>query len=283
MKIRNALPKVKFGSTLRLFLILLLAVPETGKAAFELDSPGPRATALGGAGVALVGDLWSPLRNPALAAEAPGGAGMSWSQQFELPELSREAICVNSTVRQLTVAIRGTNFGSKLYREGEFGLIIAYPLKNQVSLGAELTGKWIGIQDYSTGSAVAVGLGILVHPVNALKIGAVWSNLNSPRLTNYSDRIGEALRVGLMARVTDEAILVADVIQEEYFPAEFRGGLEARLLPNFHLRVGIRAEPVRPSAGFQFRVGRWGFNYGGDLHPDLGPSHEIGMEVRFGK
>jgi len=49
------------------------------------------------------------------------------------------------------------------------------------------------------------------------------------------------------------------------------------------LRVGMRAEPVRPAAGFEIQWQRWRFHYGGDLHPDLGASHEMGLEFMVGR
>jgi hypothetical protein len=118
-------------------------------------------------------------------------------------------------------------------------------------------------------------------PHENVTVGGIWRNVNEPRLTGYRDRIQESLVLGLTVRVIPGGIISADIVQEKHFPAEFRIGAEARVLPQLVLRVGGRAEPVRPSAGMQIDIRRWSFYYAGDLHPDLGASHQAGIGLRF--
>jgi hypothetical protein len=177
--------------------------------------------------------------------------------------------------------VQAFNFGTRLYREGEFGLSAARELRPLLSLGIGLQWRWLQIEGYAPSHLMAVTAGLLLRPAKSFRLGAVWRDLNRPRLPGYLDRVTDALTVGAAAEVGAGATVTADVVQERRHSAELRFGAEARLLPQLRLRVGGRAEPVRPSAGFQVDAGSWSFFYAGDLHPDLGPSHEAGMAWRF--
>jgi hypothetical protein len=152
-----------------------------------------------------------------------------------------------------------------------------------LAVGAGINGRWLDIQGLPVGKALAFTTGVVVTPARDITFGVVWKNLNEPRISGYRDRIRESLNVGVAAQVSPNGWLMADIVQEKYFPLEYRIGAEALLLKALRLRVGARAEPLRPSAGFQVDAGRWSFSYAGDLHPDLGPSHQVSLEFRLHK
>jgi hypothetical protein len=250
-------------------------------AAFELSPVGPRGTALGAAGCALSGEAVALFRNPALLAEGATGAGFLWSQQYGLPELTREAVGTAFRVHDQPLGVRAGSLGNDLYRESEFGLVAARAIRPELSAGLEISSKWLDIRGCPVSQVWTLTAGVVGRPVPNVALGAVWTNLNSPRLPGYRDRLPESLIVGIAAEITRNSVIVADIVQEKSFPAEYRFGAEAGLLSGFRLRIGARAEPVRPSAGFQVDIGRWEFSYAGDLHPDLGASHELGLEFHF--
>lgn len=268
----------------RFFIIFCVILHlESAFAAFELDTFGPRAQAMGGAGIALTDDGWAVLRNPALATYGKANIGLSWSEEFGLPELARETIAARISVSNYPLGFRASTFGSKLYRESDYGLIAAKRLRSNIAVGLEIGARNLQIESNPNSTAAIASFGIVFQPLSAFTLGATWKNLNRPRLDGYSDHIEESLNIGACATIGNSGIICADLIQEKHFPLEIRAGAEASLLANLKLRVGFRAEPVRPSAGFQVDLKRWSFLYCADLHPDLGPSHSMGLEVRLGK
>jgi hypothetical protein len=275
--------KIKGRAAVALSWLVIVVFSATAYGAFELDCMGPRATALGGGGAALTGDGWAGFRNPALIVDGQGGMAGSWSQQFGLPELSREAVAADLKFRCGNFAVLGGTFGSDLYRETQFGLAAAKRLHPKLAAGIEIGGRWLDIEKFSAAHALSVTAGLLLEPMRGLAAGIVWRNLNEPRLTGYVDRLPSSLTFGLAGTLTKDAVLTADIIQDKRFPAEVRVGAEASVMDALRLRVGMRAEPVRPSAGFDIQWRQWRFHYGGDLHPDLGASHEMGLEFLFGK
>jgi hypothetical protein len=271
---------VQLGAILAVLLLCGLCPV---KAAFETDLAGPPTTALGGAGVALNGDAWAANRNPALAAFGGYQVGFSWSELFGLPELAREAVTVSSRIGPQPWALRAGTFGSDLYRETEFCVVAARRVASGITLGFELQSRWLYIRNYSYGTAYGATAGIVVEPHQDVTVGAVWRNLNDPRINGYKDRLAESLTIGTALRIRNEGHVVFDIVQESRHAAEFRVGAEAQVLKGLSLQVGARAEPVRPSAGLQIHSGRWTFVYAGDLHPDLGVSHEAGLAMKIGR
>jgi hypothetical protein len=238
---------------------------------------------MGGAGVSLSGDGWAAFRNPALAAYGGSVAGTAWSQQFGLPELNREELAVVSHFRRHALGLSASTLGSSLYRESQLGFLWGYAFRPEFRIGAEVRACRLEIENYPSSQAVALTGGVEGSPRSGVFIAAVWRNLNEPRLTKYRDRLGESLTLGVTAQVTERGLVSADVVQEKRFPAELHVGAEVRVLPRLVLRVGGRAEPVVPSAGLQVDAGRWSFVYAGDLHPDLGASHQVGLEIRLSR
>lgn len=227
----------------------------------------------------MAGDSWAASRNPALAPDSRTEAGLSWSQQFGLPELTREELSAVTHYHGHAFGLSAASLGSKLYRETEAGILWARAVHPQVCFGVDIRVRSLDVETYSASRTLTFSVGFTAKPAHGVQVGVVWRNLNEPRIPDYRDRIRESLTVGLTARITHQALIAIDIVQEKFFPAEIRVGAEARVLPQLTLRIGGRAEPVRPAAGLQLEIGRWNFLYAGDLHPDLGPSHHVGFGV----
>ncbi len=250
-------------------------------AVFEISPTGPRSDGLGGAGTALSGDGWSKLRNPASVRVGRSTITGGWSQQFGLPELTREAAGGQFGFRSVECGIAAETFGGTVYRESTLRIQTSHRPSHRFSMGAELAGHTLEINGYPGGRGAAVTVGVVAAPIPDLKIGAVWRNVARPRLSTYRDRLPESLTMGIVANLGARALVVADLVQERYFPLEVRGGGELLVLPQLSLRVGARAEPFRPAAGFSARMSGFELHYAGDIHPDLGASHSVGLEFRL--
>ncbi len=261
--------------------MVLLAHLSPVLAAFEGSAFGPRAAGLGGGGVALEGDAWQANRNPALAAGGWRWAGAQWSQLFGIPELNRESADVTTSAYGQPWALHAGTFGSDLYRESNLRLAAARKIGALLTLGVALNAGWLDVKNYARGSVLGMDAGMLIQAHPQVIIGAVWRNLNDPKLNGYQDRLAESLTVGAAVHLPGEASVVLDILQEPHHATEYRVGAEAQVLSNVALQVGARAEPVRPSAGVQIKAGRWYFYYAGDLHPDLGVSHDVGLAMRL--
>jgi hypothetical protein len=279
VKIRTRPRKVKLRVMFAVVCLLLLPARPGLMAAFEGDVSGPVSAGIGGAGIADTTDTWAGFRNPAGAAGRSGFA-VGWSRDFELPELTRTAAAARRTCYGIPVSLNLTSFGWTVYRESGIGVAVARAWRGRFTAGAELGGRFLSIQDYGSGTALALAVGVTARASEDLSVAAVWRNANRGRLSGFRDRLAETLVIGAALRPAGRSSVVADLVQERGFPAELRFGAEIQPLHDLALRVGARTEPVRPAAGFTVGHGRWMVHYAGDWHPDLGASHQVGVEFR---
>ncbi|MBI5059335.1 hypothetical protein HZB60_06090 [candidate division KSB1 bacterium] len=250
------------------------------QAAFESDVTGPVSAGYGGAGIAETSDGWAGFRNPAACAVGQGGFACSWSRDFGLPELSRGAVATRQTIVAIPVSLQATSFGWAVYRESGLGVAVAQRFGDRLYAGVEAGGRFLAIEQYGSGSALAFSAGVLSTLSEEIAIAAVWRNANRGRISGFRDRLAESLALGIRATPAAHSRALIDVVQDRGFPAEVRFGAEIAPLSDLALRVGARTEPVRPSAGLTVSMRRWSFHYAGDLHPDLGASHQVGLEFR---
>jgi hypothetical protein len=281
-KLLKFLPKVKRPSSLRFLGVVvgLAAVVAAAQAAFEKDWSGPRAGGLGGAGVALSGDAWCAGRNPALLTDGTPLVGLAWQRLFDLPELSRLHLAGRMVLGDFVAAAEAQQFGGELYQETSLAASLARSFSTFVSVGCQISINRVSIADHGDDSALGALLGIRYHPIPEVCAAACWRNFPEARFRRWDARMPEVLQFGVSVRLPRGSFEV-DVVEESRFATEYRLGAEAPVLPLLTLRVGSRFEPVRPSVGFTVRLSRWRFHYAGDLHPDLGPSHELGLEVEW--
>jgi hypothetical protein len=204
-----------------------------------------------------------------------------WSQQFGLPELNQEVFAFQNRFAFAGIGIQGSTFGSELYRETSFELTAARSIREMLEVGVSMGVRSLSIGKYASGSAAVMSLGLLASPTKSVRLGAAWKNLNHARLSGYRDRIPESLTVGAVARLGISSIVLLDLVSEPHFPVESRFGIESKFSKNLTLRVGGRAEPFRPSGGIEVSLRRIRFHYAGDLHPQLGSSHTVGIEIQL--
>jgi hypothetical protein len=276
------LPKVKRRASLRFWGVLacLGVLVAAAQGAFEKDWSGPRAGGLGGAGVALSGDAWCAGRNPALLTDGAPFVGLAWQRLFDLPELSRLHLVGNVALGNFVAAAEAQQFGGELYQETSLAASLARSFSTSLSVGCQISVNRVSIADHGDDSALGALLGIRYRPIPEVCAAACWRNFPDARFGRWDARMPEVLQLGVSLRLPRGSLEV-DAVEESRFATEYRFGAEAPVLPLLTLRVGSRFEPVRPSVGFTARFSRWRFHYAGDLHPDLGPSHELGLEVEW--
>ncbi len=281
-KVRIGPLKVKTAAWFGLLTCsLVVFLPSYVMGAFESVPGGPRDAGLAQAGVALEGDVWGLLRNPAIAPLGRMQFGAGWSQQFDLPELTRESALLASEIGQQFLAISAESFGSSLYRESSAKGMISRRFSSKLSVGAELNGQFLAVKQYGRGSAFGSAVGMILDAHRDVRLGAVWRNPGRPAISHFRERLPESLTIGLTTNASSRAVVCADVIQEHNFPMEVRIGAEVVLHPSIAMRVGARGEPFRPAGGFSLKLKRWTFHYSGDLHQELGPSHAVGLELQM--
>jgi hypothetical protein len=76
-------------------------------------------------------------------------------------------------------------------------------------------------------------------------------------------------------------ILNMDIFKDIDFPAELRVGIEYRILNRLALRTGMTTQPDNFSAGLGLSFSYFAVDYAMTSHPDLGITHQFGIQFQL--
>lgn len=264
--------------------LALLVPPARAFAAFERPPGDPRFAALGGAGVALQGSPWAVLVNPAALAplEHRVLAAAYTPSTFGLAELSRAGAAYAEPFGGFSLGASAATFGFELYRETEIALAGGIDVTETVSAGAALRACFLAVEGYGQDFSVAVDVGVLVRFAESLTWGVAIGNVNGARITAEREPLPRVFVTGVAYRPVPDLTLTLDLAKDPEHPLEVRGGAGFRILNALELRAGTATEPSAFTAGAGVEWDLLRFDYAFESHPDLGPTHRIGLTVAFG-
>ncbi|MCZ7555393.1 MAG: hypothetical protein M5R41_03180 [Bacteroidia bacterium] len=237
---------------------------------------------MGGAGVALTGDLWSAMRNPALLSRSALSASAVWQPgRYELSALSSAGVAGATRFGSFGIGAAVTHFGGELYREllpsVGFGMRVA----EHISVGAQTSLLCISIARYGGTALPLLDLGATVDIAPTLLVAVAAGNVTHSALTgNITDRLPVTVRMGACWQPDDALLLQLELDKDMRWPVTTRMGGEYRPLPFVAIRAGATTEPWTVSGGFGLRHGGIVFDYAYAWHPDLGGTHALGIGIQ---
>lgn len=264
---------------------IFIFLPQAAYSAFEQIWTSTRALAMGGSGVGLADDLFSIYLNPAgLARLDTKGLGATYTTLFGLEELKYSNLAYAQPLGKsngLGLAYEG--FGSVIYEEKTFFLSYGHRILGKTYLGGSLKHMELSIETVGRGSDFGLDLGLL-QEFGKVDIGLIFRNVNRP---NIGDDLPSRIAAGVSIRPVKSLILALDysvtqTLIDESLPCLAVGG-EFELTEYLLLRAGFQSEPERPGLGFGIRKGWVAFDYAYFNHNLLGPTHQVGLILRFGK
>ncbi len=264
--------------------LLAIAAMQTSIASFEREGEGARIAAMGGAGVALPGDPWAFLLNPAcsIRAEATYVAVVHVPSPFGLRELSRSGFLCVASAPFGTVAVSGMRFGFDLYRELGFRLAFGTELAPGFRAGAALEYYRLAIQGYGNAATFGADVGFLWIPSREFQIGFSGTNINAPAIGRSRERLPQTISVGGAYAPTPGLLVLCDVVKDIRFPAEVRFGIEYSLSVQVALRAGAGRDPSTFGGGVGVNLNPFLIDYAVVRHEALGFTHRFGLMIRLG-
>jgi hypothetical protein len=267
--------------------LILLAVPavlQVSSASFEREGEGARIAALGGAGVALPGDPWGFLINPAcsMPARARSIGFVHAPSSFGLRELSRSGfVCLESGALG-SIAVSGIRFGFDLYRELSFGLSFGAEIAPGFRAGAAVHFFRITIQGYGSAWTLGTDVGLLWAPSGDVQIGFTATNVNAPAIGRAREKLPQTIGVGTVYAPFPGLLVVCDLVKDIRFPPELRFGIEYSPVEPVALRAGAGRDPSTFGGGLGIALDLLVLDYSVVRHEALGFTHRIGVTVRLG-
>jgi hypothetical protein len=273
---------------------------------------GARPAALGGAYVAVAGDIETVAWNPAgLLGVRQRQTAVSLSRYLVDTQSGFVSVALPADGRVWGVSLNYFTYGEMRRTdengkdEGTFGaadlaayLTAAQPLwKDWLALGLNLKAVYSSIDQYAS-DAYMVDAGLLVSgPLSGMNLGVSLSNIGFVRrgyVGQAKSTLPAHLRLGLAHRPAHAplpVLLLADFNlplpndQDPYFAF----GAEIRLPGGLYLRPGYSTQqtgsqgndPLGLTAGVGFALQRYRLDYAFVSYPDLGEVHRVSLNGGF--
>ncbi len=249
--------------------------------AFAQLSMGAKGLAMGQATSALPGYDWSLFSNPALTSNVQTAVGFYGLRNYGFSELT-DMSAIGSVPTKFGVTSLGFHhYGDNIFNETRvrlgyknewnllhFGIALNY---NHISFG----------DDYGSGRAIGIDVGIAAELTDNLWIGAKSTNVNKPTYKGIREDLPRALAIGFSYGLNERALFAFDVVKDVDFITSYRGGLEIGIVEHLKGRLGISTEPLTYSMGFGYGVKRWDVNVAVQKHELLGISPGVDFMLYF--
>ena len=262
---------------LPLFLLLINII--IAKAGNENFSIGARSSGMANSSVSL-SDVWSAHQNQAgLGFLHNYSAGVYYENRFLLKELSIRGAVVAVPVKGGTFGLCITNFGYTSYNENKYSLSFAKSFGNKLSAGIAMDYLTTKIAEgYGTKGVFTAEFGIQAKPIKGLTIGFHIYNPTRTKLADYyNERIPTIIRLGADYNFSDVVLLAVETDKDISQKANFKAGIEYRVVKEFYLRIGIATNPTLSSFGFGLNLKNIKIDISTSYHQVLGFSPQLGL------
>lgn len=272
----------KIIQTLQRLLFLLLALnilkPATSMAQHVM---GAKHLAMGQTGVAVPSSNWSVFSNVALMPTDESTVSFYVFRYAGIAEITDMAAAFSYQTKLGTLAAGAHRYGFNLFSESRF--LIGY--KNNLGnfhYGASIIYNHV-FQGGTYGSASAAGIdiGIAAEITGGFWFGARSTNVNQPSYGGTDESLPRELAAGISYRISEDALITAEVVKDVMFPVSFRTGLQFEIIESLFARAGITTQPETYSIGFGYAADRWRVNIAIQQHNPLGLSPALDMDIHF--
>jgi hypothetical protein len=263
-----------------LFILCFLNLPNIAQI-----NPGARQISLANSDVALANDVFTLFNNPA------GLAQLNWKEvgiyyspaPFGLTELANGYVAYQQPFSFGSLGIGGMTYGYDLYKEAKIILGYSYNYDNIFFIGAAANYHSYSIQNYGSTGVFYFNLGALVYILDNLRWGFSTSNVNRATVADQDDQIPVVLSTGFSFDILNNFSLNFELDKDIRYDPSISFGIDYDIIEYLSLRLGAGDNPSRFSAGVGINYSIISLDYAFFSHPDLGPTHQAGIIISFGK
>lgn len=261
-----------------------LAFPSPALAAFEELELGVADQAMGGTGVSGLG-LSSIMSNPASLARESGPALFASSRlPFSVLDLATHGLDASMPLTGSWVGGASVRmFGFEDYSETLFALTAAGRLGPGMLFGVQPVIGMVDIADgrssYGGAAAFSLNAGLQAEVYSRWMLAASVRNLFESRIGESAESFQRRLDIGL-AYEPASGLVSRVALSRDYRGMRFHFGQAVPVGPASVL-AGVRTDPASLTAGLSFVVSGIDLQYGFESHPDLDPTHQLGVGYAF--
>ena len=217
------------------------------------------------------------LADPALLGESDATVlSVQHVRWYGLPELTGET--VGFLFPSVPLALIGTHFGEKLYRETGIALATAWQ-SGDLRAGVALHLGQIAIARYGCHHGGALDLALAYDFTPDLAVNVRGRNVLAWGNPDWTGSMARSLAVSLTAKLSTRAAVATEIFKDPLYPAESRVGLEWKLFRALLLRAGVTVGPARTTLGLRLSLRGLLFDYAFVHHSVLGGTHFVGLTL----
>ncbi len=253
---------------------IVLPVGGDLRAAFERWEIGADACGMSSVGVSMLDPIFVAFINPATAYRKPGWRlSAAYSRRFNMKELGHVGYSFSRNCRTFLLSAGVERFGNDLYREEQIVLGLGFPVTAATRLGIAARFLRLHIEGYGSAWTPGFDWAWYSEPSELLRVGAVWRNVNMPRLGASGTKLPGGLIVGVSG--TFRKRMTYEVEGRKTWAGEVDSGFGFAFLVSRELvlRVGYRRETGEYSFGSTLHLPLFRWDYAISAHTVLGITH----------
>ena len=239
-------------------------------------------TALGNASVALQ-DVWSAGKNQAgLAGLTNPFIAAGYENKFSINELNSQAAVFALPVKSYVIGGSFYNYGVDAFNESKAGFSIAKSFGPNLFLAIGANYHQLRINNYGDAKSISVDVGLQYKLSPKLWLGSLITNPSQSKYGENSDQIiPTAIQFGANYVFSDQLFITTEFEKVLDANADFKAGLEYKLIKIVALRGGISVNPFKQFAGFGINYKKVLIDFAVASHPVLGYSPQIALGYEF--
>jgi hypothetical protein len=243
---------------------------------------GPRFTALGNASVALQ-DVWSASKNQAgIAGLKNPFIAAGYENRFSISELNSQSAVFSIPINNYAIGGSFQNYGLDAYKENKVGFTLARSFGPNLFIAVGANYHQLKINNYGDAKSVSIDLSLQYQLFPKLWLGTHIANPSQSKYGENADQIiPTAIRFGGNYIFSDQLLITTEFEKVLDAKADFKAGLEYKLVKTVALRGGISINPFKQFAGFGINYKKVLIDFAVASHPVLGYSPQIGLGYEF--
>jgi len=217
---------------------LLVLCPTLGFAAFEL-----RET-----------DLWMGKSAASLAQCDEIHFSSFYTQIYSLKELTYLGTGFTFPNPLGGSSIGSTQFGNSLYQERKIVFSHGFNFRENLSLGFNLKGIFLTIQDYGSDSTIQLDGSLKVQLNKTLEFSTTLWNLNKASLSNGKENLPTGFSSALQKEFFSKLNISLEINRTDPNPFDLRTSISFPLHNSFHIQAGFKDRPTQFIGGFKVKL-----------------------------
>ncbi len=261
-------------------IVLVVLIPAVVRGAFETRPAGARSAAMGMLCAAGGTDGWGGVHNPALMIRTRSvtvGASLT-PGIFGIPELGAFDAMAIVPSGQARFGLSAARFGNDIYRESQFGALLAAGIRNDVAAGAAVRIYHLSIAGYGAATGAGIDLGLALNPAPPLSVALTLTNCTGSSVGACHEEIPRSITAAIGWNPEPLCVLI-EIAKEEGALARVAAGCECRLAGILLVRAGCTTECPGASVGAGIEWLPLRLDYAWRWHAALGGTHMVSLTV----